>query len=126
MEGQDRIILVIFSSQKRLEALLFERLAHAVHFALCFFKQGQVLLLVGKLNERLRVLILGHQRIVRLYLALQGACLLQHLLALLHVIPKARLGGAQLELFDLRQHVLHAERVGEVVYFRLERLQGKH
>ena len=109
-----------------MEALLFERLAHAVHFALCFFEQGQVLLLVGKLNERLRVLILGHQRIVRLYLALEGACLLQHLLGLFHIVPKARLRGAQLELFDLRQHVLHAERVGEVVYFRLERLQGKH
>ena len=123
MEGQNRVVFVIFAREQGLQTLLLERFAHDIHLGLRFLEERQILLLVGKLDQGDRVLILGNKRLVCLYLALERAGFLQDLLGLFHVVPKARLGCPQLELLDLGAHALHSERVGQVVYIRLESLQ---
>ena len=123
MEGKDGVFAVVFPGKQGGQA-------HLRHAGLQLLGIGGGLLvdafvpgLLRQLDEGQGVLVQGLQLIVGFHTGFELGGALQHLLALFHVVPEARLRRLAFQLGDLDAQLIDIEGLPKLPKLRLHALQ---
>ena len=127
MEGQDRVVVVVFAAEHRGEGQTLDLILHGFDALAALVEQALVLLHVRKLDQREGIVILPLDAVVIRDLPLQHRDALEHLLGIFKILPEAVFGGLRLERRDLVDHFLEPQRLGQLLqrFFGAEQLQSQ-
>ena len=114
MEGEDRVVLVVFAGEQDLDALGLLLFPDLPLRAFDFAHKRFVVLLDGELGEGDGVFELVRERLEFLDLVLQALDLAQGLARGLLIVPERGVGGRGFEVPDLCAQIVDAERAAEL------------
>ena len=123
MEGHEGVVAVVFAGQQRAELLRRYRFLQLLVAGFQLPEHGFIVLLDGHFADGQQVVAQRTHLVVRLDLALERTHAGDDLLALLRIVPEARLRGLDFKLLDLALRLLQTEGLVQLLKLRLEVVQ---